>query len=86
MDPVTVHESAESRGRIPAHDFGMQLDLTNQLVKQVYKKIKIRHFLIRLGLLYKVIRSLNYCNMYLEISNAIHLHYYSYNKLRQPVP
>ena len=59
MNLVSENETAESRGRIPAHDFPLQINLCNNLSSRMQKKIKLKRLLMRLGLPYQVWRNLS---------------------------
>ena len=86
MNLVSENETAESRGRISAHDFPLQINLCNNLSSRMQKKIKLKRLLMRLGLPYQVWRNLSKHDFYHAVSNGIHRHYYSYNKLSRPIP
>ena len=86
MNIVTEDEIAESRGRIPAHRFKLQVDFCNHFSSRIRKKIRLKRAMMQLELLHKVWRNLSKHNFYYQVSCGIHLHYYSCDKLSQPVP
>ena len=86
MEEVTEDETAASRGRIPPHDFNVQLEMSKQLADRIIPKIKLRRLLRKVRLPYDILKKLNGHALYMEISSAIHRHYYSYNKLSRPIP
>ena len=86
MEEVTEDETAASRGRIPPHDFNIQLDISKDLADRIIPKIKMQRLLRKVGLPYHILKKLNGHALYMEISSAINRHYYSYSKLSRPVP
>ena len=86
MDAVTEEDNAISRGRIPPHDFNIQLAMSKHVAGWIVPKIKLRRLLRAARLPYRILKKLSGHELYMQISKAIHNHYYSYNKLSRPVP
>ena len=86
MDGVTEDDTAITRGRIPPHDFNIQMEMSKYVASRIVPKLKMRRLLRRVRLPYRILKKLSGHELYMEISTAIHNHYYSYNKLSRPVP
>ena len=83
---VTEDETATSCRHIPPHDFNIQMNISRQLSSRIVPKIKLRCLLRKVGLPYRILEQLSGHQFYMEVSQAIHHHYYLYIRLSRPVP